>query len=533
MSEITGKKVDGMKIFKSLLASPLLCLGLFLPASAQSVIRYTESDGVIANPERGLFAYSDDLRGKKEPLDLTHIEDGQTVVYRQYSLLNYRKRPLDKTYMDFLSEDAKTAKDAGVKMIVRFSYADDGKLSKNCDNHDSSYASAAVVNQHITSLKDYFLKWKNVIALVHAGFIGDYGEWAFAHSDFGICEPNINYRARAEMLRLLLDAVPAEIPISLRTPRYKSNILEEWRRAGLPQDQISAFARRLGFANDCFLDNEDDQETFKSDAEREYLRKETKDVPMVGESCYSAHMKNPYADWSNAKEELKNQHWTLLSSVDQGRFWTPSCFCDNPKPEKTVLCTESKCKPGDNCKKCKCPHGGKCVPFTRWDAQQVKELSQKLGYRLYLTQAEFAEEVKVNDQLIVKVSLSNAGWAAPYRNRRVEVYLCKSDSGACPDSEKRFGILNQLIDIRAWYSSTPSAPVKFSATIPTSGLSPGTYYLYLRLPDDDKDLSNKPKYSIRFANIPDGTDQNEKKRPNIFGWNVTSGANRFGSVAIK
>jgi hypothetical protein len=530
-----------MKIFKNLLASTVVCLALFLSVSAQSTIKYTESDEAIpiANPERGLFTYSDDLKEEREPLDFKVIEgerknNAQTVVYRQYSLRNYLKKPLDKEYIDFLLADAEIARKAGVKMILRFSYSDDGDLiddNDECANHDTSYASAELVNQHISFLKDYFLKSKDVITLVQAGFIGNYGEWAYAHKDFGICEPK--YETRAKMVKLLLDTVPPEIPITLRTPRYKKNLIDRWENAGLPQDQISVFSRRLGFANDCFLDDEDDQDTFKSKEEREYLQEETKDVPMVGESCYSAHMKNPYAAWSNAKEDLKNQHWTLLSSVDQGRFWKPGCFCDNSEPDKTGLCEGDKCDPKDNCKNCKCKHGGKCVPFTRWNAQQFKELSQKLGYRLYLTQAEFAEEVKVNEQLRVKLSLSNAGWAAPYRNRSVEVYLCKSDSGACPDGEKRLGILNQLIDIRTWYSSTPSVPVKFSATIPTSGLSPGTYYLYLRLPDDGKDLSNKPEYSIRLANIPDGTDQNEKKRPNIFGWNVTSGANRFGSVAIK
>lgn len=528
---------------KNLLASSAVCLALFLSIQAQTTINYTESDEIIANPERGLFTYTDAVREEMKKLDCKDCKDieaerrnnFQTVVYRQYSLRKFLTKPLDKKYLAFLDADAETARKAGVKMILRFSYADDGHLSDdNCGNHDSKYASAAVVNQHISSLKDYFLKSKDVITLVEAGFIGNYGEWAYAHSEFGICDPN--YDTRAATLKLLLDTVPAEIPIALRTPRYKRNIIDKWTQAGLPQDQIDVFARRIGFANDCFLDNANDQETFKSNEERKYLQEATKDVPMVGESCTTARKENSYAAWSNAKEDLKNQHWTLLSADDNGRFWKPGCFCDVSAVDNTGLCKGDKCMPEDNCKNCKCADGVKCVPFTRWNAEQFKELRKRLGYRVYLTQAEFPEDVKVNDPLRVKVSLSNAGRAAPYRNRRVEVYLCKNYLGACPDAEKILGTLDQVIDIRAWYaSSDPKVPIKFSfsAAIPTSGLSPGTYYLFLRLPDDNKELSSRAEFSIRLANNSEGTDQNQKKRPNVFDWNVTSGANRFGSMQLN
>jgi hypothetical protein len=102
----------------------------------------------------------------------------------------------------------------------------------------------------------------------------------------------------------------------------------------LPQDQISVFARRIRFANDCFLDDANDQDRFKSDQERTYLQDETRDVPMVGESCTTARKENQNAAWSNAKKDFENQHWTLLSPGDNGRFWTPSCFCDNSEPER-------------------------------------------------------------------------------------------------------------------------------------------------------------------------------------------------------
>jgi hypothetical protein len=76
-------------------------------------------------------------------------------------------------------------------------------------------------------------------------------------------------------------------------------------------------------------------------------------------------------------------------------------------------------------------------------------------------------------------------------------------------------------------------PIKIVTAIPTTGLAAGTYYLYLRLIDTDKDLSNRPEYSIRFANQPNGRDQNNQIRPDVFGWNETLGANRLGRVVVK
>lgn len=170
----------------------------------------------------------------------------------------------------------------------------------------------------------------------------------------------------------------------------------------------------------------------------------------------------------------------------------------------------------------------------KMERQQFKELRKRIGYRFYLTQAEIAEEVKVNDQTRVKVSLSNAGWAAPYKNRRVEFYLCKNYSGAWPDTEKMFGTLDQVIDVRAMLlTQRLRLSFHFQQPYRRSGYRQALNCLFLRSPDNDKYLSSRAEFSIRLANNTEGTDQNQKKRRNVFGWNPTSGANRFGSITIK
>jgi hypothetical protein len=204
------------------------------------------------------------------------------------------------------------------------------------------------VKQHISSLGEYFDKAKDVITLIEAGFIGKYGEWFYANKEFGSCEKPL-YPSRAEVLKLLLETVPIEIPIALRAPTYRTNILALWKANQLPQDKINLFTARLGFFNDCFLDNDTDQNTFLVPQERDYLKTVTTDLPMVGESCTSAIMINPLADWKNAEEQLRKQHWSLLSADDNGRFWTPDTFCTNKKPALTVRCSRDKdCKKARN-----------------------------------------------------------------------------------------------------------------------------------------------------------------------------------------
>lgn len=526
MLRLVSKIMKGTKISKKLLASFVVCFALFFTVSAQTTINYSESDDVIANPERGLFNYMDDLHGKMIRLDLKELQDarinkGQTVLYRQYSLLNYLEKPLDPKYMAFLLDDAVIARKAGVKMIIRFSYSDK-EVPDDChfNSHDPGLK---IVKQHISFLKDYFDKAKDVITLIQAGFIGMYGEWFYPHKDFGSCkEPN--YQTRAEVLKLLLESIPGEIPVALRAPRYRTNIIALWKTNNLPQDQLKLFSARLGYYNDCFLDDATDQDTFINPQERKNLQESTKDLPMVGESCTTTHMKNSYAAWENAEKDLRGQHWSLLSSLDNGRFWTTDLFCTNKEPAKTGRCSKDK----------DCEQGEKCISFTRWNEQQYKVLQQKLGYRLFLTQTEFAEAVKAGDKLDVKIVLSNSGWAAPFSKRAVEVFMCRSDSEKCTEDEKRVGDLGEPVDIRKWYSAYDrNTPIKVTATIATNGLASGTYDLYFRLADSDKVLSKRPEYSIRFANQPHGRDQSNEKRSDVFGWNEMLGANRFARVVVK
>lgn len=431
----------------------LISCWFYLSLTAQMAsITYTASQAQLANPERGLYKYSATSSNPYTLLDKFTLNEykstqGISLLYRNFQLNNFLTKNISSDYLVNMTRDFETIRDAGMKVIVRFSYSE----SQNVRQRD---ASKLMMLRHIQQLKPILQANSDVIAVVQSGFIGSWGEWYYtSQADFGgwgfddtaLTPDQLNNRK--EIVTALLDALPTNRMIQLRSIDMKQNFY------GLdPLTKNAAFtasdATRIGFHNDCFLANDTDSGTYSNPTEqRAYLAQESNFVPVGGETC---KLNAPRTDCSSAVQEMQQFHWSFLN-LD----YYPEVI-----------------------------HG-----FQKNDCLQ--EIEQKLGYRLQLKSASLPKVIGANDYLSISITLQNIGYAAPFNPRQVYIVLQNTATGAVTK-------LPLTTNIRSWFGSTEftlNENLKLPEHMPI-----GTYSLHLFMPDEAERLASNPAYAIQLAN---------------------------------
>jgi hypothetical protein len=348
-----------------------------LPSKAQAaaaplVRNFAAEEVDVANPERGFYRYSEThLSGdpatyqRLDPVALAaqRTRDRVTLVFRYFYLDGYPGRdtiaPAD---LELVRADLVAARQAGVKMIVRFAYS----------SSSSADAPVARVVGHIRQLAPVLTQNADVIEALQAGFIGRWGEWYY--SDNFAADPaqpwkltDTNWRDREQVLRALLSNTPATMPVQVRYPAIRQRV----------ESTLSAAdAARLGVHNDCFLAGTDDYGTYTSDADRDWLATKSRTTLTGGESCdVSAR-----SGWANASAELAKYHFTYL----------------NAEFHQDVL--------------------------NSWGTGRA-EAGRRLGYRLRLLQTTTPASVRPGRSATVRIRLTNTGYAAPITHRPVNLIV--------------------------------------------------------------------------------------------------------------
>ena len=431
----------GVGAVRLLGVSLLLVLAQFFPvalAVPTATRSYGASSELLANPDRGFYKYTE-TRYRADgsgylPLDAAQLarwrnENLITLVYRVFYLEKFvGQDAIDAAYLDLVRKDFAAARTAGVKLVVRFAYSDTS----------SADAPLPRVLGHVRQLGPVLSAAVDVIAVLQAGFIGRWGEWYytdnFAHDP---SQPwNLNdadWSARGRALSALLDATAPGIPVQVRYPEIKQRLL------GTGTDPAAA---RVGIHNDCFLASPEDFGTFRVDFDRQWLAEQTRTVPMGGETCM---VNTPRSLWPAASADLTKYHWTFLNSD----FNTD------------VL--------------------------SSWGPDALGEASRRLGYRLRLVQSITPTEARVGERVPVSLTIANDGYAAPFRDRPVQLVM---------KSEQSTVRVALPIDVQDY---TPGAAVCRTVWVNAPAV-PGGYSLYLAFPDPALSLARRPAYSIRLAN---------------------------------
>ena len=137
------------------------------PLPTQTILTYKSSSENFPNPERGFFVVIDPIGNDPvPPLQLSELQkiknQNITLVRKIYLLSEFREKPLSQSFLRMISQDCETARQAGVKLIVRFSY---NWLGGGAD------APAERIISHLDQLQPILAENYDAIAYMDAGLL--------------------------------------------------------------------------------------------------------------------------------------------------------------------------------------------------------------------------------------------------------------------------------------------------------------------------------------------------------------------------
>lgn len=400
-------------------------------------LSFTSTDAAFLNPERGFFRFTD----LTDPWSYSQIRSqGQSIVYGRVLADGFRDRPLSQAYLNDLQGGFDAARQHGLKVKFRLAYNDDGGAD----------APKSVILGHIEQLRPLWEANKDVLFHMDAGFIGGWGEWHSSQN--GLDTPE----NRAEILGAILDALPVDRTVGIRTPHFKREIYSGSRFSDAVKiTEENAFdgsdLSRVGHLNDCFLASATDFGTYDTPTwsraeELEYIGGESRFVPHGGETC----SRHPLNDAPNAIAEMEILHTDYM----------------NQDYHPDVI--------------------------DHWrDAGAFDEIARRLGYRFELDEATLPTAVKPAGLLPLSFTIDNVGFGELFNPRNVEVTLTNNMTGARVNAPL-------AVDPRRWTGGEINT-ISTELLVPED-LEEGTYSVALALPDIEPSLRDDPRYAIRFAN---------------------------------
>lgn len=416
--------------------------------AGMKAINYQATDANIANPERGFYSASE-ISGvsangiSKESLNANR-KSGRTLYLLEFHLKNYVNSDIADDYLQTIRIKLQSLRDGGAKCILRFCY------SNGFDEKDKPWdATPEQALRHIAQVKPIIQDYSDIIFVVQAGFIGSWGEWYYT-------ENYKNDADRKAIVDALLDAVPSDRQIELRTPEFKMKLYgfsyaDTLTRTTAHQPNPKG---RLGGHNDCYLASGNDQGTYRSDKDREYWGSESQYTIMGGETCATSDyclcgQSDKVARAHGALADMAINHFTYLNigynTAVLNKWKTGGCF---------------------------------------------DEIQNRLGYRYVLDKGQFTDSPKAGGSFRMVLNLHNEGFA-PVQNPRDAELVLTDKSGNVLKTWK----LNS--DPRYWM---PNESVSIDQTITLPDGISGDVTLSLNLPDPYENLRSNPMYSIRLAN---------------------------------
>ena len=333
------------------------------PAAAD-LHEYVEDEAVTGGPERGFYRFV----SIADETDLSWVAaDGGRLVFSYVRLDDYRQRDIPSALLDRVRRGLDAARDAGLKVILRFAYNEGPYPDSEPD------APLTWVLAHIAQIAPLLEQHADVITIVQAGFIGAWGEWHTSTN--GLLEEPSD---RQTILEALVDVLPVGMFTQIRYPLYKEEMYGAPRTGTTAYD--GSYAARIGHHNDCFLSSETDVGTYPSDqVDRltRYVAADTLFVPFGGETCapYPAR-----SDCGPARAEFERLHVSYMN--------------EDFHPEIVSTWRRQGC---------------------------YDELARRMGYRLVVESARFPGELSAGQSGEVQVTIRNEGYAAPYQRRPVQL----------------------------------------------------------------------------------------------------------------
>ncbi len=417
----------------------------------------------VYNPTANLVLMFIDIGGFSSGANGSTDDDGNYTEGSDYDL--------DGTFFTNLRATFENCRKNGCTIAVRFRYDANGKTNPEPSTFDK-------VLSHIKQIQDDGIleDYKDILCFVETGFVGAWGE---QHSGK---YTSLEYKAK--LLDAMLDCVPEEIPVTVRTP----NTFATW--ANISMSDLNTYvptgeALRVGMYNDGYMGSDTDLGTFMFNREQEtnWLSRQTITSYYGGEFSGNLDWAKKYDTYlpQNAIPEMYKTHLSYINSNIYNLYkdYTFSKDYDVANVDNSAY------------------YGQTVHKFIR----------DHLGYRFVLRSSKLSEQIYQGGTLNLDFNVENTGFANPLKHQKVEIIL-----------EKDGKYISTPVDLNTmeWYSCTTTNS-KISLKVP-AGLEAGDWNVYIRMSVGNQDISDSYKRCVRFANSDI--------------WNTSIGANYLGSVEV-
>lgn len=412
-------------------------------------VLYTESTDIIINPERGFYTHKEfatsggDNGAITQTMVKEYREKGISLFLTIYYMPDFRDKGISNEFLQRIRNNMEALRAGGAKSVLRFAYTS-SESNKPWD------APWDITKQHIEQLKPILQEYADVIYVLEAGFVGVWGEWYYT-DNYTFNPAKDQYEPRRQVLDALLDALPAERMICVRTPAAKmfSMGISLKDTITVKTAYNGSSLSRIAGHNDCFLADADDSGTYSGNNRdhRRFWQYDTRYTAMGGETCKPS----TFAECNKALDELQKYHWSYIN-IDY--------------------------------------HSG---VINDWITNGcIDEIKKRLGYRFTLVSGKFKNGGEAGNPYELNLELKNTGWAAPVNPRDVEIIFVSQKN---KDEKYKLKLKD---DPRHWFSEhiiTIDAEFSLPESMPV-----GEYDIYLNLPDPKTSISTRAAYSIQLAN---------------------------------
>ena len=387
----------------------------------------------------------------------------------------------------------------GYKILFRPRYDKEpgGRASDCMINGANVFHADTMVRQknHIDAVAAMLGDYKDVIAYIQAGYLGNWGEWNTGGED----EDGIPYTPanapllysisqRNEIIDYVLAAYKAKNimqHVELRRPVFAKEVVERNPSA------------KVGLHNDCFMTTTSDMGTYSNFDECD---------PSNDPDCPN------FA--SSAEAKAWAQSFTANAS-----FGGETCPEVPTGSERWLLCSNMTSSTGDPAKLHLCYLNGDFSPkaVETWEKGDLQgsvcydEIRLRLGYRFEVTRVEYTPTVAAGQTFQVRVDVENTGWAKLHKPRQANLVLRNGSTTHVHNVPSGAGA------VASW---APGQTTTISVDAPAP--SAGTYSVRLWIPDPD--APSWIPYAVKLAT----------KRNNANVFDATTGENKLGvSITVQ
>ena len=298
---------------------------------------------------------------------------------------------LDSSFFESLRKNFEICRNNGGTIALRFRYDSNG-----IDNPEPE--TFGKILEHINQIKESGLleEYKDIIMFVESGFVGKWGE---QHGGKYCSLEN-----KAQILDVLLDIIPDNIPVTVRTP----NTIAKW--LNISEDKLDTFiaekgskASRVGLYNDGYMGSDSDLGTYRyRNSSINFFYNQMRYTYYGGEFSGNIEFAMKY-DTYKPENCIKEMYKSHLSYINGNIFSLYKNY------------TFGKIYDVEN------------VDNSAYYGQNVfKFIRDHLGYRLVLRKSDIQKEVRQGEIFYIKIEIENTGFANPIRKMNSELILEKN-----------------------------------------------------------------------------------------------------------